>query len=302
MLLALAALACSACAGGAAAGGETFLTRQHLVYNVLYAQGEEIREGQAAPEGEPVAEVSVRADVLTDTVAFVFSVGEAAYDRMLRSQEAVEVRCGVSSAALGAGQIAAGGESVAVSLEKGGRVVLAFEGANTEKNSGKVFQCVLCIAGETASDAGYYRVEVGSACKMEAEAASLGGGAQARGGSNGSSGGYVDFISAGGTVTFTVEASAATEAKFSVTLGLLNETFFNSLSDVYRIEVNGEEVLFEVSVPQGLGMNWQIWTHIRAGNISLRQGNNTITFTGVAPLLLDCIALQPLSGAALRAA
>ena len=257
--------------------------------------------GRSAAEGEYIAEASVRADELTDTISFVFSIGEESYARLLQSEESVEVRYGVSSKQLEAGQIAAGGESAAVAPERGGRIVLAFEGANVQQNSGKIFQCVLCVSGKVASAAGHYRVEVGVPFTAEAEAALLGGGAQQRGASNGSSGGYVDFISAGGAVTFSVYASAPTEAKFAVTVGLLNDTFFNALSDVYRIEVNGEEFSCSVSVQQGLGINWQIWTRIRVGNVSLQQGENTIRFTGIAPLLLDCITLQPLSGALVRA-
>ena len=271
-----------------------FVTEVSLMHNDYEAQETDI--GSIAPVNLEENEISVEsfcmADEFTDTILFTYKFDKELFEILLKDKIKVSVYYGVSNRVTTSGELISGGKVWEPELNKGGIISLYFKGKNIAQNNGKIYQSILCIGQKIASEMQTFKVSCGNISRYEAEDAQLIGCKKVPEGANGSSGGYVDYMTAGNSVIFNVWASNDCFAKSTLRLGLLNETFFNALSEVYRIEINGEEFICLSCVPQGLGPNWLIWSEIRVGNIPLCKGKNKIELIGVAPLLLDYIDLQ----------
>lgn len=107
--------------------------------------------------------------------------------------------------------------------------------------------------------------------------------------------GFIDFISMGNTVRYSVTADGDLSALLTLCIGLRTDMNYRSLSEVFAVSVNGNALALTEPVPFGQSNNWHDWYEIGAGKISLQEGENIIEITSVNPLCLDYIAIQPKS-------
>lgn len=108
-------------------------------------------------------------------------------------------------------------------------------------------------------------------------------------GAKGELSGYVDYHG-GGSVTFTVNASAAAEADLVLRFGRVSET--HTMADIYVVKINGEALdCGSLDVPAATGRPWYDWYEMIVGTVSLKEGANTIEIIAAdSPLILDNIA------------
>lgn len=107
--------------------------------------------------------------------------------------------------------------------------------------------------------------------------------------------GFIDFISTGNTVRYSVTSDGDISALLTLCIGLRTDLNYRSLSEVFSILVNGVSLTLTEPVPLGQSNNWHDWHEIGAGKIALRQGENSIEITSINPLCLDYISIQPKS-------